>query len=64
MKCDDFQHDLLASTVTGCPTCRASSESEYTLATALAQLESCHFECEAGKLENNTAFVWLKGLVK
>jgi hypothetical protein len=26
------------------------------------QLEACNYECEAGKLENNTAFVLLKEL--
>jgi hypothetical protein len=28
------------------------------------QLELCNYECEAGKLENNTAFVLLKELSK
>lgn len=28
--------------------------------TAIEQIESCNFECEAGPLKNNTAWAWLK----
>lgn len=29
------------------------------MATAIAQIESCNFECEAGPLETNVAWSWL-----
>lgn len=32
----------------------------WTLATAIEQIERCGFECEAGSIENNAAFRWLK----
>ncbi len=31
----------------------------YTVATALAQIEKCDFECEGGPLSNNTGWRWL-----
>ena len=33
---------------------------KYNAKTAIEQLEACGFQCEAGPLENNTAFIWLK----
>lgn len=35
----------------------------WSLETALEQLESCEFECIAGPLAMNDAFVWLKGIL-
>lgn len=32
----------------------------YTVASAIAQIESCDFECEAGPLANNTGWQFLK----
>jgi hypothetical protein len=32
--------------------------------TAIAQIESCGFECEAGPLPMNTAWIWLKSLAQ
>lgn len=34
--------------------------SEFTLKTAVDQIESCSFECEAGPLENNVAWRWIR----
>lgn len=34
----------------------------YDLPSALKQLEKCGFECEAGPLELNTAFLYLKSI--
>jgi hypothetical protein len=33
----------------------------WTYETAFEQLERCDFECEGGPLENNAAYIWLKG---
>lgn len=35
-----------------------------TLQEIIEQLESCHYECEAGPLENNVAWIELKQLMK
>ncbi len=35
-------------------------EPGWTIETALAQLASCKFGCEAGPLEMNSAFIWLR----
>ena len=35
-----------------------------TLGEIVKQLESCGYECEAGFLENNTAFIALKELAE
>ncbi len=35
---------------------------EWTLQTAIDQLERCNFQCEAGPLALNEAFIWLKQL--
>jgi hypothetical protein len=32
----------------------------YTVASALAQIEKCDFECEGGPLTHNTGYLWLK----
>lgn len=32
----------------------------WSMKTALEQLESCGYECEAGNLANNDAWVWLR----
>ena len=34
--------------------------SEWTLTTALEQIDKCGFECEGGPLSNNVAYRWLK----
>jgi len=39
-------------------------ETKMTLKECIRQLESCNFECEAGKLECNIAFKQLKDLVE
>lgn len=36
------------------------SQETYTVASALAQIEKCDFECEGGPLANNTGWRWLK----
>jgi hypothetical protein len=36
----------------------------WTLFTALEQIESCGFECEAGPLANSAAWRWLKGAAR
>lgn len=36
------------------------AEPTYTVATALAEIEKCDFECEGGPLANNTGYLWLK----
>lgn len=36
------------------------TKAEYTIASAIAQVEKCDFECEAGPLANNTGWRWLK----
>jgi hypothetical protein len=33
---------------------------EYTVQTAIEQIEKCSFQCEGGPLENNTGYRWLK----
>lgn len=33
---------------------------QYTIATAVEQIEKCAFECEGGPLTNNTGWRWLK----
>lgn len=38
------------------------SRKEWTLQSAIEQLESCNFTCEAGPLAHNDAFIWLKQL--
>jgi hypothetical protein len=35
-----------------------------TLQEIIEQLESCHYECEAGTLENNVAFIELKRIAR
>jgi hypothetical protein len=41
-------------------TYNAESNKHWSLASALEQIESCDFECEAGPLANNLAYRWLK----
>ncbi len=36
----------------------------WTLKTIVEQLEKCDFQCEAGPLKNNTAFMFLKDMTK
>ena len=36
-----------------------SGDKHWSIATALEQIKSCGFECEAGPLENNAAWQWL-----
>lgn len=37
-----------------------SAENDWTVKTAFEQLESCGYKCEAGPLEMNVAYIWLK----
>lgn len=37
---------------------------DWTLATIIEQLKSCHYTCEAGSLEMNAAFKALEGMVE
>lgn len=39
-------------------------EEKWTLKEIVEQLESCGYECEAGKLEFNVAFIALKKMAK
>ncbi len=39
-------------------------ENTWELKKAIAQIESCNFQCEAGPLTLNQAFIWLKGAAK
>lgn len=42
----------------------ATVKENLNIQTAIAQIEACDFECEAGPLALNTAWVWLKVLAQ
>lgn len=37
---------------------------DWNVKSALEQIQKCDFECEAGPLGNNVAFMWLSGVIK
>jgi len=41
-----------------------SGDKHWSIATALEQIRSCGFECEAGPLSNNAGWQWLESAAK
>lgn len=39
-------------------------EKKYTTETAVEQVEGCAFRCEAGPLEMNTGYIWLRARLR